>query len=375
MSTLTQVSVSTNIFLVSHFYRTMKARKIKITKLTVTFITGIAIIYLASTWIKREDGRSVISGNKDFEESRNKFGSIIERRYIDQGSGVVTTQKKKVMTKCGDTEDDFMMSSLDLVKPLLSSIQENHNAARNRTFLCRNAIKPLSENDLTQDEDNRKEKCIKSFKSDYSKSNEQFWKGDIQYVRHKHHKYLNTESVVLDIGGNKGKDAEALLKSYNHGSYVILEPIKTLFNALVNMFEKNKNVILYDFGLGRKTDKFFVNVVGYGGDATSIFIENNQKESCLLRVFNTTEFMIRLGVPCVEVDLITINCEGCEFDILETLLSTNIINMFRHIQFATHPTLKHLNQPVARYCQIQEKLSRTHVISYMEKKGSHIKDS
>jgi hypothetical protein len=63
----------------------------------------------------------------------------------------------------------------------------------------------------------------------------------------------------------------------------------------------------------------------------------------------------------------TINCEGCEYDLLETLLSTDLIYQFRHIQFGTHPTLKNLRDPVRRYCQIQEWLRRSHKLTYQYK--------
>ena len=44
-----------------------------------------------------------------------------------------------------------------------------------------------------------------------------------------------------------------------------------------------------------------------------------------------------------------------------------MIKQFRHVQFATHPTLKHLQNAPERYCEIQEKLKRTHTISYQYK--------
>lgn len=133
------------------------------------------------------------------------------------------------------------------------------------------------------------------------------------------------ESVVLDIGGNKGEDVEVIIKVYNFGVYVILELIKILYKVLIIMFKKNLNVVLYDFGLGKKNDKFFVNVVGYGGDVILVFIENNKKDYCLFCVYNIIEFLIWLGVFCFDVDFIIINCEGCEYDIFEILLLINII--------------------------------------------------
>lgn len=43
------------------------------------------------------------------------------------------------------------------------------------------------------------------------------------------------------------------------------------------------------------------------------------------------------------MDLVTVNREGCEFEIMEELIESGhgLIIQFRHVQFAIHPTLKH----------------------------------
>lgn len=33
-----------------------------------------------------------------------------------------------------------------------------------------------------------------------------------------------------------------------------------------------------------------------------------------------------MGVFCYEVDLIIVNCEGCEFEIMEELINSGLIN-------------------------------------------------
>lgn len=342
-----------------------------ISKKWATFISiGILIVLIGHYWNTHNGYENDASSRSQFFAERSYEFNGKFRKYLIMNKAhrkPETAQARTILTKCGETAEDFRKSNLELVKPLFSKVPKSNKIERTVEPLCRDKIKPMSDNRLSDEENRRALSCVRNFKTDHAKGNGDFWSGNTQYIRHTHHKYLNSESVVLDIGGNKGEDAEAIINAYNPGAYVILEPIKTMFNALVTMFRKNSNVMLYDFGLGKKNDKFFVNVVGHGGDATSIFIENKQKDSCLLRVYNTTEFLIRLGVACFEVDLITINCEGCEYDILETLLSTNIVKQFRHIQFATHPTLQHLKQPAERYCEILERLSRTHVISYQYK--------
>lgn len=171
---------------------------------------------------------------------------------------------------------------------------------------------------------------------------------------------------MIEVGGNIGYDAERFIKRYNPSVYVILEPLKLLYKGLTELFENNNNVFLYNVGVGKKNEKFMLKIEGNLGDATSPFFGTG-KGTCSLKVANATEFFIRLGVGCVEFDLITINCEGCEYDLLEVMVETNIIKYFKNVQFATHSKLATLKEPVKRYCEMQEILARTHKITYQYK--------
>jgi FkbM family methyltransferase len=319
-------------------------------------VVGVVLVFLINNWYRSTN--VVIQNN-----------SITNQQYpvkppngqnIPKGS----TQIKAKPRKCGETDDDFKLSGIESVT---SSFDRVSAKFRSKNASCKSKAFPKPSPQLTQEETQRKLECIKNWNRDYRKGSGAFWTGNTQYVRHTHHTYLSADSTVFDIGGNKGEDAEAMIKRFHPGNYVILEPIKTLYTNLVNMFKSNKNVTLYNFGLAKKYEKFFVNVLGHGGDATSVFAGNDNGGSCLLRVVNTKHFLVKVGVPCYEVDLITVNCEGCEFEIMEELISSGMIGQFRHIQFATHPTLKHLKQPIDRYCEIQEKLKRTHKVTYQYK--------
>ncbi|XP_033760064.1 uncharacterized protein LOC117342161 [Pecten maximus] len=222
----------------------------------------------------------------------------------------------------------------------------------------------LRESLLSSDEQSRSEQCVKNYEKDFKSAHELFWYGDNQYIRHKHHKYLTNQSLILDIGGNVGEDAEYLIQHYNPKNYVVLEPLKLLYRNLVSKFKHRRNVITYNVGLSKKNEVFMLNIEGHDGDATSPFLGKTTDGTCSLKVVNTTAFLTKLGVGCYDVDLVTINCEGCEYDVLESLLATSLINHFKHIQFATHTKLQYLVDPVKRYCKIQELLQRTHRLSY-----------
>ena len=84
----------------------------------------------------------------------------------------------------------------------------------------------------------------------------------------------------------------------------------------------------------------------------------------LFKIVNGTQFFEKLGVGNFMMDLITINCEGCEYDLLETLLSTHFVYYFKNIQFGSHMKIKGLPDPVGKYCRLQQLLRRNHVMTY-----------
>ncbi|XP_069103617.1 uncharacterized protein [Argopecten irradians] len=225
----------------------------------------------------------------------------------------------------------------------------------------------LRETLLTSEEQSRADHCVQNYEKDFKAAHELFWYGDNQYVRHHHHKYLTNQSLVLDVGGNVGEDAAYLIKHYNPKNYVVLEPLKLLYRNLVVKFKNRPNVLTYNIGLSKKNEVFMLSIEGHDGDATSPFLAKTTDGTCSLKVVNTTVFLTKLGVGCFDVDLMTINCEGCEYDVLESIISNSLVNNFKHIQFATHTKLAYLVDPVNRYCRIQELLQRTHRLSYSYK--------
>lgn len=234
-----------------------------------------------------------------------------------------------------------------------------------RTNITRKCDKEIVPSDLELNlrEYRRGIKCVKIFQEEHKIAQNGFWSGNTDLIRHNHHSYLTENSIVIDVGGNVGEDTSAIIRIYKPSAYVILEPIRPLHDRLIRKFNGTKNVFVYNFGLGKDKAYFHVNIEGRVGGATSQFTGSGSGD-CLVKVVNATQFMLTLGVGCFEVDLLTVNCEGCEYDVLESLISSSLIQYFRHVQFATHPNLDNLYNPIARYCEIIQILSRTHRPSY-----------
>jgi FkbM family methyltransferase len=139
---------------------------------------------------------------------------------------------------------------------------------------------------------------------------------------------LTENSIIMDLGGYTGVWAQQMIEKYNPNVY-ILEPVTKFYEGMVNKFSNNPKVHLMNVGVSTedKEGTIFIN-----GDATSSNLTNG--ESIIVK-FNTIEAVLeKWGLT--EVDLIQINIEGDEYPLLENMLETGIVNIFKNIQIQFH---------------------------------------
>lgn len=217
---------------------------------------------------------------------------------------------------------------------------------------------------LTPEEEQTFRTCVDNGPKDRERNGSKFW-GKNEHIRRSHHTYLKNENAVLmEVGGNKGNDASEFVRLYNP-RYIILEPIEEYANILTDKFKDNSRVTVINLGLGEKNEIVMVKIEGNNACATSKF--SGKGGETPLYIANATEFLLKIGLGLFDIDLLTMNCEGCEFETLETLLSTNLVEHVRNIQFATHSTISGLSDPIGRYCRTQQLLRRTHRPTYQYK--------
>jgi FkbM family methyltransferase len=139
---------------------------------------------------------------------------------------------------------------------------------------------------------------------------------------------LTENSIIMDLGGYTGVWAQQMIEKYNPNVY-ILEPVTKFYEGMVNKFSNNPKVHLMNVGVSTedKEGTIFIN-----GDATSSNLTNG--ESIIVK-FNTIEAVLeKWGLT--EFDLIQINIEGDEYPLLENMLETGIVNIFKNIQIQFH---------------------------------------
>lgn len=160
---------------------------------------------------------------------------------------------------------------------------------------------------------------------------------------------LREDSLVYDVGGYLG-DWTAAMLAKNPCEYHVFEPHPTAFGRLVERFSGNPAVHLHPFALGRGNGSVFLTSEAEG----SSILPGQTGGSIEVRLVDICDHLSQDGR---RVDLMKLNIEGAEFDLLETLLWSDLrdrVGAFL-IQF-------HRGAPDAsvRYRRIAEKLAETH---------------
>jgi hypothetical protein len=122
-------------------------------------------------------------------------------------------------------------------------------------------------------------------------------------------------------------------------------------------------ITVLNIGLGEKTATVNVDVKG---EATNVLEKGGNTTVKLIR---SIDFFTNIGVGIFDIDLLTMDCEGCELEVLESLLENNMINYFKNIQFESHSHVMGFkrNDWQRRYCVIQENMSRSHRLTFQYK--------
>lgn len=162
---------------------------------------------------------------------------------------------------------------------------------------------------------------------------------------------LNSKSIVIDIGGYKGFFSDEIISLYDPTIY-ILEPVQEYFLILKNKYAKNKKVKIFNFGL---SDKNITRDIYLSGDGSSLIKKGNKSEK--IKLVDTAIFFKKIGL----VDLVSINIEGSEYEVLDKLISTSLINNIKYLQVQFH---EFIPNSIKMRNSIVKLILKTHKIKY-----------
>mmetsp|Transcript_44542 Transcript_44542/g.147654 ORF Transcript_44542/g.147654 Transcript_44542/m.147654 type:complete len:281 (-) Transcript_44542:237-1079(-) len=177
--------------------------------------------------------------------------------------------------------------------------------------------------------------------------------------------------TMLYVGANvDGFDGRVVRK--RHRCFVhMLEPVPSFYALLARRFHREPGFALHNFGVGNRstTMQLTGRTAGQGTSYQSAVAVSDPKDaqrrgSQLLRILALEETLRTLQLR--RVDLLHLNCEGCEYELLSSLTARSALaQRFGVVQFGTH------NYPgdgvrtiVPQYCAIRRALSRTHALQW-----------
>lgn len=164
---------------------------------------------------------------------------------------------------------------------------------------------------------------------------------------------LDDKSLVFDLGGYEGQWTSDIFSRYCCKVH-IFEPVSAYSNQINKRFSKNNNIIVHNFGLANETATRSISLME---DGSSLFKTGTQLEQIQLK--NATEFIVSNQIT--KIDLMKINIEGAEYDLLEHIVKTGVINRIVNIQVQFHDFVPQADERIEN---IYRKLRETHYLTY-----------
>ncbi len=179
------------------------------------------------------------------------------------------------------------------------------------------------------------------------------WNEDLRYDYD-----LNSESMVLDIGGFDGTWAHNIHSKYGC-NILVFEPVKEFYGLIKERFSGNGKVHVYNLGLGTKDETLNIGVIG---SATSVFNKSGDNEKIEIKDISP------LLSGFTKIDLAKMNIEGAEYDLLDYIIEKGLQTKLVNIQVQFHNNITDYEN---RRQRIREALSKTHHLTYDFPIGLH----
>jgi hypothetical protein len=113
---------------------------------------------------------------------------------------------------------------------------------------------------------------------------------------------------------------------------------------------------VHPFGLGAKNQEILINLQD---DGSSFVKKSEGSSSEVARIISIQDFLEQHTIP--QIDLLKVNIEGGEFELLDSLLETGLIQLVEHLQVQFH-----LFVPGAIQWRksLRKRISITHELTY-----------
>ena len=179
------------------------------------------------------------------------------------------------------------------------------------------------------------------------------WERDGGDYRFRFDYKLGEQSTVIDLGGYEGQWASDIYGRFNCTVH-IFEPVEHYADKIKERFSRNHKISVHPFALGGHDHELEIYV---SGPSSSVYLKGNKKER--ITVIDVASWIEKANL--MDIDVMKINIEGGEYELLDRIIETGIVERVRDIQIQFHridgDSEKHMKA-------IQSQLAQTHKLTY-----------
>jgi len=167
---------------------------------------------------------------------------------------------------------------------------------------------------------------------------------------------LNSESLVIDLGGYKGQWASDIYARFNC-HVLVFEPVKSFAEKIEKRFKKNPRVEVFRVALGASKRQ---DIIALDEDGSSVYRNTLVKET--IQFEDVADFFALHNI--ISVDLMKVNIEGGEYELLPRLSETGLVRKIKNIQIQFHDFGADSKMHMDAICK---ELEKTHSPTYQYK--------
>ena len=124
------------------------------------------------------------------------------------------------------------------------------------------------------------------------------------------------------------------------------------------------DVTLHNYGLGDTTRTIFLSEADLKGQGTFGMKDNKDEGKKIpLEIIDARTVLNNVTGGVKDLDLLHVNCEGCEYEMLENIIKAGLHWRIKIIQFGTH-FFQEIPRLTERFCAIRSELKKSHRMVY-----------
>ncbi|CAE8635397.1 unnamed protein product [Polarella glacialis] len=174
--------------------------------------------------------------------------------------------------------------------------------------------------------------------------------------------------LIVELGGNFGEDLQAFLRRYPTARVHSFEPVSKYFRHLSNEFANESRAVLYNVGASDADGSASFRIDGDMAASSQYGTVNHgevakQYEEVVLRDVDALLKKI-VASEKRQIDVLSLNCEGCEYAVLERLADKGWLGRIGIIQVSWHASAT-IPRRLERRCHLSKELHRYFRVSYI----------